>query len=126
MPALNFKARFADAVWNGEKRQTFRALSRREFKPGCTLSLYTGMRSPRCESLGLVTCKWVMSVTIYPDAELIVTHVPLDDGSYVGLEMGDKETAAITRADGFETPGEFFAFISGAYGGQVEGQFIGW
>ena len=55
MPALNFRAEFADAVERGEKCQTIRAYRKdgRNPKPGDTLHLYTGMRTRACRRLAV-------------------------------------------------------------------------
>jgi hypothetical protein len=126
MPALNFQERFADAIRDGSKCQTFRREGGRRFYPGCPLYLYTGLRTKRAEKLAEVRCARVTRGVIYPDARLVVLSVPVNEDGYVGIEQDADAVAALARRDGFETPAEFFAFFGGCYGDRVEGLFIEW
>jgi len=64
MPALNFQARFADAVERGDKTQTIRAPRKRPFKVGDNLYLYTGMRTKWCRKLLDAVCIGVDPIRI--------------------------------------------------------------
>ena len=67
MPAINFKAQFADAVEQGRKRQAIRA-ERKDNRPPCklgdTLSLYTGLRTKATRKLGEGTCTFLGRISI--------------------------------------------------------------
>ncbi|MCP4697978.1 MAG: ASCH domain-containing protein, partial [Gammaproteobacteria bacterium] len=56
MPAYNFKQCFAYDVLTGLKSMTIRPHRKRATKPGDTLYLYAGMRSPSCQLLRKEEC----------------------------------------------------------------------
>lgn len=64
MPALPFQPSLIDAVMRGTKPGTVRQVRQRHpIKPGDTLHLFTGMRTPKCKRHGEHTC-----VKVYPIA----------------------------------------------------------
>lgn len=115
MPAFNFKARFADIVSRGEKRQTIRKVrvdGRPPAKVGDTLTLYTGMRTKACRRLFVGRCVAVLPVVIGGRAD-----IRLD-----GLSLGEAEKRALAQADGFADVEAFVAFFDEVHGLP----FIGW
>lgn len=116
MPAYNFKARFADDVENGRKRQTIRKNRKRQTKPRETLYLYTGMRSKKCRKLLEVTCKSVEPIKIYSDLRIRVGKKQL---TIVDVE-------ALALSDGFKNVSEFYNFFENQYGLPFNGELIKW
>lgn len=117
MPALNFQARFADAVANGTKRQTIRAHRKdgRDPKVGDTLYLYTGMRTKKCRKLGEAVCTSVVAVEM-TDLGLIV-------GSH--LQPCHKRDE-IARADGFRNEYDMMCWFEKAHGLPFNGFLYRW
>ncbi len=59
MVAYNFQPRFAEAVANGDKRQTIRREGKRiHAKRGDKVHLFTGMRTKNCRKLGEAICTY--------------------------------------------------------------------
>lgn len=118
MPALNFKARFAETVSRGYKRQTIRAArkdGRPSATPGADLYLYTGMRTKACRLLGTAPCTRVRLIRIDEDS------VTLDD-----RVLSADETSALARADGLADTAEFLAFFQKLHGLPFTGCLIEW
>lgn len=115
MPAYNFKTQFADAVENGEKRQTIRKTRKHFTQPGDTLYLYTGMRTKRCRKLREVVCRIVHPITIRG------FYVEVD-----GWHQTHQQVVELARADGFDGPTEFFKFFHDNYGDYFNGVIIKW
>ncbi|MBF0375797.1 MAG: ASCH domain-containing protein [Alphaproteobacteria bacterium] len=66
--AYSFKARFADPIETGQKRQTIRKDRRRHARPGETIQLYTAQRTIHCRLIGTATCVAVHRIEIGIDA----------------------------------------------------------
>lgn len=65
MVAYSFKARFAEPILAGTKRQTIRAIGkRRHARPGDALQLYTGMRTKHCRKIADEVCTESVPITI--------------------------------------------------------------
>jgi len=105
MPAYNFKAKFADAVESGRKRQTIRKRRKRPTRPGDRLYLYTGMRTKACRKLRENDC-------------LSVEPMVIDVGSVrlAGRRLTMVEVDQLSVADGFERADDFFEFFEQHYG----------
>jgi hypothetical protein len=116
MPAYNFKAKFADAVRTGRKRQTIRKPRKRPTVCGDYLKLYTGMRTKQCELLVSTYCLSVTPIKIHEDAiEMYGTCL-----SWMDIEI-------MAHDDGFASPAEFFAFFKSQYGElPIEMELIRW
>lgn len=126
MPALNFKQQFADAVENGEKRQTVRA-HRKDGRPHCktgdVLSLYTGMRTKNCRMLGKARVTRVASIKINPtdmelDGKLLYSIIHSRDA-----DLTDNEFA---EADGFDSFMDMANWFDQVHGLPFEGVVIYW
>lgn len=119
MPALNFKKQFAEAVENGDKRQTIRATRVHPIKPGDRLYLYTGMRTKACRGLADALC-----VTADPIC-ITEKYIAIDRrGGRQILTRTEAEKLAI--ADGFETADAFIDFFRTQHGLPFYGQLITW
>lgn len=116
MVAYNFQARFADAVWRGDKSQTVRAERRdgRHAKPGDALQLYTGMGTKACRKLRDATCHDACSILI--DKERIVTFGP--------QEFHDLD--AFAKMDGFSDWSEMREWFSATHRLPFRGVLIRW
>lgn len=126
MPALNFKARFAEDVEYGHKRQTVRA-PRKDGRPHCkvgdTLKLYTGMRSKSCRLLAEVTVTRIASVRI-EGVEMFINGRRLPMIIYDrNCEQTDNEFAQADGFDGFTEMANWFRDIHGL---PFEGVVIYW
>ena len=122
MPALNFQARFAPLVENGEKRQTIRAYrkDKHDPKPGDTLYLYTGMRSKACRKIGEARCKKVYEITLcerYRDPSI---------GTLMAGSGLPGSIDSLARLDGFKNPTEMFDWFEKTHGLPFEGLLIKW
>ena len=103
MPALNFCARFAEAVEYGEKLQTVRAV-RKDGRPHCKkgdrIRLYTGMRTKQCRLLGEATVTHTARIRIEA-TEMFINDRRLPSAIYArNCAETDNEFA---EADGFES-----------------------
>ena len=56
MPLYNLKARFADPIVEGIRRQMIRPKRKRQTKPGEILYLYAGLRAHHTRKLGEFRC----------------------------------------------------------------------
>ncbi len=113
MPALNFKAQFADDVESGEKHQTIRRGHR--IKQGDRLYLYTGQRTKQCRKLGETVAHRVRDIRI-EGAEV-----------WIGAEWVPRdEREDLAHADGFNNLMEFGAFFKGTHERPFNGQLIEW
>lgn len=126
MPAFNFKARFADDVRFGIKRQTVRA-DRKDGRPhakvGDTVKLYTGMRTKSCTLLAEATVTAVERVRI-EDSCMYVNGRVLPSSLYSrDCEQTDNEFA---EADGFESFMDMADWFSEHHGLPFEGTLIRW
>jgi hypothetical protein len=126
MPALNFKAQFADQVKNLEKRQTIRARGkRRPPRVGEPLMLYTGMRQVGCHKLLDAVCTSVEPISMSIRTRLVKMPRPL------GVEpiwtfLDDDELEAFAIADGFASADAFFAWFAENHGDTFSGYVIKW
>jgi uncharacterized protein YqfB (UPF0267 family) len=115
MPALNFKAQFADAVAIGRKTQTIRAARKHPIKVGDTLYLYTGMRTKQCRRLRRAVCTAVHDIKIDQASCWI-------DGRWLALY----EIKDLAAADGFMDAPTFCDFFRATHGLPFNGQLIKW
>ncbi len=120
MPALNFQARFADAVETHEKRQTIRLVWKRPIKPGVMLYLYTGMRTKHCRMLRTAACLSVRPVTI-DVAHYVFAHTMVA-GKYGGYDHLNR----FAKQDGFDSWKEMRDWFDKRYGLPFEGVLITW
>lgn len=128
MPALNFKAQFADQVRNGEKRQTIRARGkRRPPRVGEPLMLYTGMRQVGCRKLLDAVCTSVEPISMSLRGKGVV-QMPRTAGIGEPLWafLFDDEIEALARADGFPDAAAFFAWFRENHGDTFSGYVIKW
>jgi hypothetical protein len=131
MPALNFQARWADAVEIGArhangvymsigttipKRTTIRKWGRAW--EGQTLYLYTGQRTPQCRKLGEVLCLFVTPFTISKEGVPRLGGYPLN--------MDEIERLARLDTAGQLGGPEFIEFFRDAYGLPFDGGLYGW
>jgi len=126
MPALNFKAQFAEDVEYGHKRQTVRAI-RKDGRPHCkvgdTLKLYTGMRTKECRLLATATVTWIDTIRIDPTSmELNGKHV-LSTLHSRDCDQTDNEFA---QADGFDSFMDMADWFQQVHGLPFEGVVIYW
>lgn len=126
MPALNFKAQFADDVAHGIKCQTVRA-PRKDGRPHCkvgdTIKLYTGMRTKACRLLGQarvtsISTIWMDGVSMKLDGQHVPSCIHDRDGP-----MTDNEFA---QADGFAGFTEMADWFRDVHGLPFEGVVIRW
>ncbi len=111
MPALNFQARFADAVEARVKRHTVRLERKRPIQPGDTLHLYTGMRTKACRRLGPPeTCTENRPIVVEADPQAGFT-VTMD-----GRRLGRAEASAFAQADGLASAHELYEWVRDHYG----------
>lgn len=126
MPALNFKAEFADQVKTLQKRQTIRARGkRRPPRVGEPLMLYTGMRQVGCHKLLDAVCTSVEPISISIRSRIV--QVPRLYGigpCFVSLD--DDEIEALAKADGFDSGDAFFAWFGKHHGDTFSGYLIKW
>lgn len=116
MVAYNFQTQFAEAVANGEKRQTIRALGkRRHAKVGDKLELYTGMRTRTCRKLREAVCHDVCTILI--DVDRIWTFQPQE--VHTDLDR-------FARMDGFPNWSAMREFFTKTHGLPFEGVMIRW
>lgn len=127
MPALNFKAQFAEDVEIGAKRQTVRAPrkdGRAHCKVGDTIKLYTGMRTKACRLLAEATVTSVRKVRI-EDCEMFLDgrRLPSAIWSRDQTEPTDNEFA---EADGFASFMDMAEWFQDVHGLPFEGSVICW
>ena len=115
MVAINFKAKFADAVEGGEKRQTIRRTAR--CKPGDRLQLYTGQRTKKCRRLREVVC-----TDVYP-IQITQTSIVVDGMIYA---LGSVMAYHYAKMDGFEGAPDMVEFFRKQYGLPFDGFLIEW
>src|SRR3989339_905900 len=127
MPALGFKKEFAEAVENGEKRQTVRALrkdGRSHCKAGDTIKLYTGMRTTSCRLLGTAIVTNACAVKIMDTGmELGGRLLPSVIYARDQHELTDNEFA---QADGFDSFSDMTEWFTKNHGLPFEGVVIQW
>ena len=117
MPLLGFQKQFAPLVESGEKRQTIRAYRKdgRDPKPGQTLYLYTGLRTPLARKLGEARCSSTQPIEIY------------SDGAVWARDGTDHETIrSLAKADGFAGTREMLDWFEKTHGLPFEGLLIRW
>lgn len=119
MPAFNFKARFADPICRGDKRQTIRKLrvdGRQPARVGDRLTFYTGMRTKNCRRLAAGQCVDIQSITIAgADATMLG-----------GVLQGAEQMGMLARADGFSGVADFLRFFEETHGLPFSGWVIRW
>lgn len=128
MPAINFKKQFADAIREGSKGQTIRKRRKYPIKVGDSLTLYTGMRTKKCELLQMTTCTRIRKVLI----EEVMDH--LTDASDAlgyrvfvdGKLLNRKQGTALASVDGFKSLDEFIEFFKRQYGFPLTAELIEW
>lgn len=130
MPALNFKAEFADDVEDRIKLRSIRKRRKdgRDPKPGDRLHLYTGMRQKGCRKLGEADCMRVRPVEIdhmgvtLDGRRLYCGTAPAFEGS-VNPDGYDSDFA---RADGFSDFQEMKDWFDHQHGLPFSGLLIEW
>jgi hypothetical protein len=103
MVAYSFKARFADPILRGDKRQTIRAHRKRHARPGEELQLYTGMRTKHCRLIGHAICERIEPIII--DVAGGAVHFPRSTETINGDELD-----AFAVRDGFQDWEDMRAF----------------
>jgi hypothetical protein len=121
MPALNFKARFAEMIERGEKRCTIRVPRRRAIRAGDTLYLYTGMRTKACRKLKTAICRAARPIRLSRAAGREALRI-LVDGKILNLA----EIKKLVRLDGHPTARDFLVFFEETHGLPFAGQLIEW
>lgn len=116
MPAINFLARYADAVAGGAKRQTVRRQRKRPIAPGDALYLYTGMRTKACRRLLVTQCRMTRELRVTENGTLKL------DGQALYAGAIDQ----FARNDGLRDWNELRAFIERRYGLPFDGVVIYW
>lgn len=127
MVAYSFKARFADAIASGRKRQTVRANRKRHARPGELLQLYMGMRTRHCRKLVAdPVCRSVEAIRINVDEDgRLAIGLPTKGGNARFLNRSDRQRFA--EADGFSSEADMHAFWATEHGyGLFEGVLISW
>jgi hypothetical protein len=118
MVAYNFQGRFAEAIEQGEKRQTVRAIGKRHHaSPGDDLQLYIGMRTKSCRKVREAKCNDVCQITIYEDK--ILTFNPQE------IHLGD-DLEHFARRDGFASWSEMRDWFAKIHGLPFTGVLIRW
>lgn len=130
MVALNFMKQFADEVEDGRKCRSIRAPRKngRNPKPGDTLQLYTGMRSPSCRKLMDAKCVRVREVEI-TGVNILLDGRPLfagDAPAYAGGVDPEQYDGDFARADGFDSFGDMADFFQKTHGLPFKGLLIEW
>ncbi len=123
MPAITFKKQFAHLVELGikdpgnpaGKRQSIRALRKRQFKVGDRLYLYTGMRTKGCRKLGEAVVKDVLPI-----------EFSRGWGTLDGEKMNAEVFHHIAVCDGFESAYEMLNWFEKEHGLPFTGQLIRW
>lgn len=126
MPALNFKAQFADDVEHGVKRQTVRAPrkdGRAHAKVGDTLKLYTGMRTKQCRLLGEATVTRIATILIEPTSMKLNGRQVYSSLSSRDDPPTDNEFA---EADGFDSFMHMASWFDDIHGLPFKGVVIYW
>jgi len=95
---------------------------KRPIVAGDRLTFYVGQRTKACRKLGEGTCCRVRPLTIKetvwpPNGRIVL----VDD-----YDLRDGEVAALARADGFASEGEFFDFFEKRYRLPFRGVLIQW
>lgn len=126
MPAINFKAEFADQVKTMQKRQTIRMRGkRRPPHVGEPLMLYTGMQTQYCRKLIDAVCVSVDPISISIWSKTV--QMPRQFGAETRWAfLDDQEIEALAKADGFPSAGAFFAWFAENHGDTFSGYLIKW
>lgn len=122
MAAYNFQRMFAPKVKSGEKRCTIRARRKTGYVPtvGETITLYTGMRTTKCELLRRVKVKKVTPI-------LVNTNKGEIDGVILDNQvLGPRQIYDLARLDGFESVAQFGAFFFDQHGPSANLYLIEW
>lgn len=127
MPALNFKAQFADQVRNGEKRQTIRARGKcRLPRVGDPLMLYTGTRQFGCRKLFNTVCTSVEQISISARNKTVSLQQPMSNGEQWMKPLNADEIEVLAHADGFADAEAFFLWFLTHYPHGLSGYLIKW
>lgn len=130
MVALNFMAQFADDVEDGRKSRSIRAPRKDGRNPtaGCTLQLYTGMRTAACRKLADAKCVRVRSVLIdYHGIEIDGRKLYCGDApAYTGGVDPEHYDSDFARADGFDCFQSMREFFETTHGLPFSGFLIEW
>ena len=119
MVAYNFQTRFAEAVANGQKRQTIRSPRKddRHAKPGDKLQLYTGMRTKSCRKLRDAVCHDSCAILLEWDKAWTFGPQELFEG---------EDLERFAHEDGFACWADMRAWFEKAHGLPFTGQMIRW
>ena len=115
MPVIGFKQHFKKAIISGEKRQTIRKQWKRPIKPGVTLFLSIGIRTPNYQRLKVAECSSVTPVTIR------ASSVTLN-----GRDLNAIEIEEFAKLDGFSSSQAFYDFFEENRGLPFDGVVIKW
>lgn len=126
MPIFDFKARFAEAVRSGAKRQTIRSRGKRPPpKTGLVAYLYAGRWTKHVSKLGEHPITSVTDISI--SAAQRIVRMPRGAGAMRRwVDLDPDEVEQLARADGFANADEFFAFFQSQHGGTFSGWLIKW
>jgi len=121
MPALNFKAQFADGVERGIKTNSIRPDRKNPIKIGDTLYLYTGMRTKQCRKLGEGICTKIEDIMIDFILEVGAPIILLD-----GHGLAETSCEVLARKDGFRNAYDFCMFFEKQYNLPFCGKLFTW
>ncbi len=127
MPQLNFSAQFAQAVADGSKRQTIRAMRKNPIKLDDTLHLYTGLRTKQARRL-LPPQQCTAALLIG------IRYKALKNSNYQSLEVSLQhkgklrrdEIEEVAKADGFDSVEAFAAWFLPKGRENFKGQLLKW
>ena len=125
MPALNFQARFVQAVESGRKRQSIRAQwkdGRFPFRPRQRLHLYTGLPTPAARKLGEGIISRVAAICIEEADDV----GPLGHVFIAGRGLDDYQAEDLAQAEGFNDFDEMMTWWRERYGLPFDGFIIYW
>lgn len=123
MVAYSFQQRFADAIRDGRKTQTIRAVGKkRHARAGEMIQLYTGMRSNRCQKIRpderCLSAQNIEIGLIYGDIGWIIVGKLIAANVVANLD-------AFAKADGFEDAADMSAFWRAQHGTLNDAPFNG-
>lgn len=122
MPSLNFQQQFADAVASGQKHQTIRAHRKQPIIAGDRVHLFTGMRRPGCQKLGVGVVTRVVPITI--GLGFAMDEIRIGHGGAPFLDTGER--AQLARTDGFGCASDLVEWFRETHGLPFTGSLIVW
>ncbi|MBN1671177.1 MAG: hypothetical protein JXR37_09105 [Kiritimatiellae bacterium] len=121
MPAINYKARFAEDVRTGRKRSTIRAERKRPFSLDDTLYHYTGMRTKKCRLLLVNRPERIRGIHMFVGGVTLETETGIWLYSWSSIVV-----ARIAVKDGFESTHDMYCFFRETHGFTFHGQLLEW